>query len=137
MDLTPRTTIVASGLFRQTSTLQQRSGAAGLALGWAPTARLTTWTEIDARLQAGSSARTSYLFVNETSVEAVRGIWLKISPQVRTDPTGPFPALFRTVFEVNVLPRTHWNVDVSYYRDRNRRFKVTTSTVLTQLHVYL
>ena len=128
---------MASGLFRQASTLAARSGATGVAFGFAPAARLNTWTSIDARFQAGSRSGASYIVINETSFEAVRGVWLKFSPQSRTDPAAPGGGLLRALFEVDVLPRTHWNIDVSYYRDRNRRFGVTTTTTLAQLHVYL
>jgi hypothetical protein len=38
-------------------------------------------------------------------------------------------------FEVDLLPRTHWNVAVSYYRDQ--AFGASTTTLLTQLHLYL
>jgi hypothetical protein len=134
-DLTPRTSLVVSGLFRDATTLDPRMGAFGLAGGYAPIARISTWTSLDVDMQSGG--RTSYIFVNETAVEAVRGLWLKVSPQIRTDPTGPYPGLFRLVLDADFLPRTHWNVEVSYYRDRDRRFEVTTSTVLTQLHLYL
>jgi hypothetical protein len=33
------------------------------------------------------------------------------------------------------LPRTHWNVDVSYYHDH--AFDATTSALLAQLHLYM
>ena len=34
----------------------------------------------------------SYIFANQTSVEAFRGVWLRVSPQLRwtdTDPSAP------------------------------------------------
>jgi hypothetical protein len=34
----------------------------------------------------------------------------------------------------DLLPRTHWNVNVAYYRDRVSG--TTISTLLTQLHLY-
>jgi hypothetical protein len=41
------------------------------------------------------------------------------------------------VFEANLLPRTHFNVDVSYYRDKNRASELVSKTFLAQLHLYL
>ena len=37
--------------------------------------------------------------------------------------------------EADLLPRTHWNIGVSYYHDH--AFNSSTSTLLTQLHLYL
>jgi hypothetical protein len=38
---------------------------------------------------------------------------------------------------VDFLPRTHWNVGLSFYRDRERRSGLVTKTLLAQLHLYL
>ena len=35
------------------------------------------------------------------------------------------------------LPRTHWNLDVSYYRDATRGTSSVYQTLLAQLHLYL
>ena len=51
LDVTPRTAVVASGMFRGTSDQDAHSSAGGVALGFAPTAWLTTWTSLDARFQ--------------------------------------------------------------------------------------
>ena len=40
--------------------------------------------EGDAQFQQGSPGAPSYVLVNETSFEVFRGIWLKVSPQLRT-----------------------------------------------------
>ncbi|HEX2454877.1 MAG TPA: hypothetical protein VHI99_14330, partial [Vicinamibacterales bacterium] len=78
----------------------------------------------------------SWVVVNETSVEVYRGIWLKFSPQLRTSGGAPGTSdLRRLAFEANLLPRTHWNVDVSYYHDH--AFDATTSALLAQLHLYM
>jgi hypothetical protein len=45
--------------------------------------------------------------------------------------------LRRLLFEADFLPRTHWNVGVSYYHDHNHTFEVNSSTLLTQLHLYM
>jgi hypothetical protein len=71
---------------------------------------------------------------NEASVEVYRGIWLKFSPQLRTsDGTPGSSDLRRLEFAADLLPRTHWNVNVAYYLDH--AFDASTSTVLVQLHV--
>ena len=135
-DFSPRATIVGSGFYRQSTDVDPRSGAAGGALGFAPTARVTVWTEIDADVQSKAAGGVSWIVVNETSVEVYRGIWLRLSPQFRTAGEAPgAPNLRRLVFGADILPRTHWNVNVSYYRDR--AFDISTSTLLLQLHLYL
>ena len=71
---------------------------------------------------------------NETSIEVYRGLWLKFSPQLRTsDGTPGSSNLRRLSFAADLLPRTHWNVNVAYYLDH--AFEASTSTLLAQLHV--
>ena len=136
LDLTPRTVLVASGIVRDESDVQSRSGAAGLALGFAPSSRLTTWTQIDA-VATTRPSRTAWVVVNETALEVYRGVWIKASPQLRTDGGRGTGDIGRLVLGAAVLPRTHWNVNVSYFRDRNRDFGISTSTLLAQLHLFL
>lgn len=133
-DFGPRSVLVVSGLFRDASTLVPRGGAGGLAYGLAPTSHVSVWSEVDAQWQQGS---TGYTFLNETAFEVHRGLWLKISPQLRTEPGVASAGLERLALEANWLPRTHINVDLSYYRDRNRSTDVVTRTWLAQLHLYL
>jgi hypothetical protein len=138
LDLTPRTAIVGSAAYRQASDLDPKSGLVGGALGFAPTSRISVWTEIDANLQTAERGGHSWVAVNETSFEAYRGLWLKFSPQLKTSGGQPgFSELRRMLFEADFLPRTHWNVDVSYYHDHNHTFEVNSSTLLAQLHLYL
>ena len=138
-DLTARHVIVGSGMYRGESgagALREVSnGAAGLAYGFSPASRVTIWTEADARVRDEPNGR-SLVLVNETSVEAIRGVWLKFSPQLRTG-SGTIPGFLRLKLEANMLPRTHWNIDLAYYRDANRRSKIVTHTVMSQLHLYL
>jgi hypothetical protein len=77
------------------------------------------------------------VLVNETGFEVYRGIWLKISPQLRTSFGDTSGGTFRWAFELNLLPRTHWNVDISHYRDKGRDNDIVTKTTLLQLHLYL
>ena len=135
-DVTPRATIIGSALYRHSTDLDPKSGAVGGAFGFAPTSHVSIWTEVDANLQAKTLGGHSWVLVNETSVEAYRGIWLKFSPQLHTSGGEPgFSQLRRLAFEADLLPRTHWNVGVSYYHDH--AFTASTSTLLAQLHLYV
>jgi hypothetical protein len=135
VDLGSRTTMAASGLYRGESDVEPRLGSAGLAFGVAPTSRLTTWTQVDGQFREGASA-TSYVLVNETSLEVYRGIWLTVTPQARLG-GGAVSDLLRLGVGTVILPRTHFNVNVNYYRDRNRTSHITTQIFLAQLHLYL
>jgi len=137
VDLRPRTVLVASGLFRDASDLDPRSGAAGLALGIAPTSRLSLWTQGDARFREGTSGERAYTLLAEAAFEAYRGVWLRLSPQLRTEFGDASAGVFRLAVGLNLLPRTHCNVVLSYYDDRDRKTDRTTKTLLAQLHLYL
>lgn len=139
VDLSPRATLVASALFRDESASAPRDTAGGLAFGVSPLPRLTVWTQADLQQVEGSvgGRRTRFVFVNETAYEAARGLWLKLSPQLRTSGTEGEPDMLRTAFTLQWLPRTHWNGVLTYYRDVPRGTGVTVHTVLTQLHLYL
>jgi hypothetical protein len=137
MDLGPRTALVVSGLFRDTARLAPQNGAAGVAFGIAPTPHVSVWSEADAQFEKGAAGSPGYVLLNETGVEVYRGVWLKVSPQLRTLPGDTSSGVFRMLFEANLLPRTHWNVDVSYYRDENRASHLVSKTFLAQLHLYL
>ena len=136
IDLTPRNVLVVSGLYRHSSRLEPRSAAGGVAFGFAPVSRLTIWNQMDASWRSGIS-EPSYLFVNETAIEAFRGLWVKVSPQLRTEAGSVTPGLRRLLLGVDLLPRTHWNVNLSYYRDRNVTNDLLTKILLVQLHLYL
>jgi hypothetical protein len=136
-DLGSRTVLVLSGLYRAASDAARRNTMGGVAFGFAPTAHLTTWTEIDARKHEGDTGAPAYAVLNETSFEVYRGIWLKFSPQLLTEPGNTSGGTMRLAFEANLLPRTRWNVDVSYYRDRGRESDIVSKTLLAQLHLYL
>jgi hypothetical protein len=136
-DLRPRVVLVASGLYREESGLGPRRGATGLALGVAPTSRLTLWTQADARFLGGDSSGTAYTVLADAGFEAYRGIWLKFTPQLRTEYGDGSGGVRRLAFGLNLLPRTHWNAIVSFYHDKNRRSERTSKTWLLQLHLYL
>jgi hypothetical protein len=91
---------------------------------------------VDANLKAAALGGRTWVVVNEMAVEAYRGLWLKFSPQLHTSGGEPgFSQVRRLAFEADLLPRTHWNVGLSYYHDA--AFGAHTSTMLTQLHLYL
>ena len=137
-DVTPRTAIVGSAFYRDSTDLDPKSGSVGGAFGFAPTSRVSIWTQVDANLQTQARGGHSWVVANETSVEAYRGLWLKFAPQLRTSGGAPgFSQLRRLAFEADLLPRTHWNVNLNYYRDHDHTLDVTTSTLLAQLHLYL
>jgi hypothetical protein len=135
-DLAPRATLVGSGFYRGSTDVDPQSGAVGAALGFAPTSRVSIWTEVDANLQTKAAGGHTWVVVNETSVEVYRGIWLKFSPQFRTSGEAPGSSQnLRLAFAADLLPRTHWNVNVSYYHDR--AFDTSTSTLVAQLHLFM
>lgn len=135
-DLGARTTLVGSALFRAESDVEPRHGAAGLAFGYAPTSRLTTWTQVDGVFREGLGS-TSYVLVNETSYEVYRGVWAVVTPQARVGGGAAVPDVLRFGVGGVFLPRTHVNVNVHYYRDRNKTSDITTQILLLQLHLYL
>ncbi|HMC56643.1 MAG TPA: hypothetical protein VKH19_15810, partial [Gemmatimonadaceae bacterium] len=98
--------------------------------------RVSVWTEVDANLQTQARGGHSWVAVNETAVEAYRGLWIKFSPQLRTAGGTPgFSELRRLLLEADLLPRTHWNVNVSYYLDH--AFDATASTLVAQVHLFM
>jgi hypothetical protein len=137
-DLTSRTALVASGLFRDAADTDTRAGAAGLALGIAPTPRWAVWIQGDARFRDETNSGTrAYTLLGEASFEVHRGVWLKFSPQIVTEFGDTSAGIVRFVVGLNLLPRTHWNVVVNGYHDRDRKSDGTAKTLLAQLHLYL
>jgi hypothetical protein len=135
-DLNPRMSIVVSGLYRNESEIEPRNGSGGLAFGFAPTPRVSLWTQADARFREGDGS-TAYTLLNETGFEVYRGIWLTVSPQLRTDFGQSSGGVFRMALGANLLPRTHWNVVLKYYRDKNRDTDLVIKTFPAQPHLYL
>jgi len=136
VDLGSRMVLVGSGLVRDESRPRDRHGAVGVALGLAPASRVSIWTQLDGIVEAGGPA-TTYVLVNETSVEVTRGLWLKVSPQAVVGGGDRAADLLRLGTGAVFLPRTHWNVNAWFYRDRNRSSRSTSHTFLLQLHLYL
>ena len=134
-DFGPKVVVVGSGFYRAESDVEVQSGAVGGALGLAPLRRLTIWTEGDAHLQ-DDGAGTSFVFVNETSWEVVRGVWAKFTPQGRTG-SDLVPGVFRWGIGASLFPRTHWNFTFNFYRDSIEDTDEALKTFLAQLHIYL
>ena len=137
IDLSPRTVLAASALYRGASDVAPRSTGAGLSFGYAPTPWLTTWTHADVQFQRLDASGRAYILANQTSVEALRGVWLRISPQWRRTDTDPRSEIRRLVYGLDIYPRTHWHVNLSWYRDRLPFNDRSTRTLLAQLHLYL
>lgn len=139
LDLRPNLALVASGLYRAASDLEPKRSAVGLAAGFAPFSRVTLLAQADARFRDDPAAAgdTAYTLLGEAAVEVYRGVWLRVSPQLATAYGDGGAGTSRLVLGLNLLPRTHWNVVVSYYHDRDRASDFTTKTLLLQLHLYL
>ena len=136
-DLTPRIVVVGSALYRDASDLDPKSGAGGFSFGFAPGRRVTTWTQLDTLFQDRLASDRTHVLVHQTSIEAVRGLWIRISPQIRWTDDDPQAEVRRFVVGADVFPRTHWHVNLSYYRDRIQFFDLGAQTFLAQLHLYL
>lgn len=137
IDVRPRTVVVASGLLRAASDRESRSGATGLAAGFAPFSRLTLWTQADVRFRDDAAGPRAYTVLGDAAFEAWRGVWLRFTPQLRTEFGDSSAGTRRLALGLNLLPRTHWNVILNWYHDRNRSSGRTTKTLLAQLHLYL
>jgi hypothetical protein len=137
LDLSSRTVLVFSGLYRANATLEHANGGGGIAFGIAPTRRLSIWSQADVQYQQGSSGAPAYTLLNETGLELFRGLWLKVSPQLRTDYGNTSGGVLRLAAEADLLPRTHWNLGLSYYHDKARSTGSVYETLLAQLHLYL
>ena len=137
VDLSPRTVVVGSILHRGATHAGPRSTDSGVSFGYAPVRWLATWTHADLRLQRRAASDRSYIVANQTSVEAWRGVWLRVSPQVRWTARDPRGEVRRMVYGLDFYPRTHWHVNLSYYRDHRPLGDLHTRALLAQLHLYL
>lgn len=138
VDLRPRTVLVLSGLYRDASDRDPRSAAAGLALGFAPSSRLTLWGQADLRFRGGESDDgRAWTLLGQAALEVHRGVWIALSPQLATDFEDVQAGVLRLNASLNLLPRTHWHVVVSWSHDRDRRTERSTKVLLAQLHLYL
>jgi hypothetical protein len=133
-DLGRSRSLVLSALRRNAADHAAAETLGGIAFGFAPSRRWSVWTEGDVRSEEGRGS--AYSFANETSFEVHRGLWLKLTPQLRTLAGDSGGGLIRAGAAVDWLPRTHLNLGLLYYRDKDRRSDASTKTLLAQLHVY-
>ena len=136
-DLGSRTVLVGSVLHRGDGDRAPRSTSAGVSFGYAPVPWLVTWTQADARLQELAGGDRTIILTNQTSVEAWRGIWLRVSPQVYRVSGDPRAEIRRMVYGLDLYPRTHWHLNLSWYRDRFVSADRLDTRLLAQLHLYL
>ena len=127
---------VLSALHRASGDRVAKENAGGVAFGFAPSKRLAVWTEAQAR-SVDRLGGTAYTLVNETSFEAARGLWLKFTPQLLTNPGDTSAGVWRMGVSLDWFVRAHWNVGALYYRDKDRRSPVVTKTLLGQFQIYL
>lgn len=133
VDVGARTAVAISARHDADSDVTASRTAAGAAIGHAPTAWWTTWTQVD---RQSSRGRASYQLTHETAIEAYRGVWVTVSPQLRLGTGDARNDLRRLAIGTVLLPRTHVNVNLTYYRDWSEVSDTTRHIVLSQLHVY-
>ena len=136
-DFGSRTVAVGSVLHRGASEGAGRSTAVGASFGHAPVPWLTTWTQADVHFQDSAPGDGAVILTNQTSVEVWRGVWLRISPQRYRVPDHPHAEIHRMVYGLDLYPRTHWHVNLSWYRDRFVSSGRLHQRLLAQLHLYL
>ncbi len=136
-DFGSRTVAVGSVLHRGASDRAGRSTAVGASFGHAPVPWLTTWTQVDVRFQDSAPGDRAVILTNQTSVEVWRGVWLRVSPQRYRVPDNPRSEIHRMVYGLDLYPRTHWHVNLSWYRDRFVSSGRLHQRLLAQMHLYL
>lgn len=138
LDLRPNLVLVASGLYRDASKLDPGRSALGLAAGVAPIRRLTLLVQGDARFRdAAGGSQTAYTLLGLAAFELYRGVWLQVSPQLLTAYGDSSGGVSRFSAGLNLLPRTHFNLQLFYYHDASRGGGPARKTLLAQLHLYL
>ncbi|MDE2711790.1 MAG: hypothetical protein F4Z74_04150 [Acidobacteria bacterium] len=136
-DLGSRTVAVASVLHRGAADRAARRTAVGASFGYAPAPWLTTWTQLDVQFRDSAPDDRAVILTNQTSVEVWRGVWLRISPQRYRVPDDSRAEIHRMVYGLDLYPRTHWHVNLSWYRDRFVFSDRLDRRLLLQLHLYL
>lgn len=136
-ELSPRTVLVGSVLHRGASERAERGTSAGASVGYAPFPWLVSWTQVDTRFQDSIRGARALILTNQTSAELWRGVWFRISPQAYRVFDDPPSEIRRMVYGLDFYPRTHWHLNLSWYRDRFVFSDRLTTTLLAQLHLYL
>ena len=136
-DFGSRLVVVGSVLHRGASDRNVRSTAAGASFGYAPAPWLTTWTQVDVRFDDSAPGDAAVILTHQASVEVWRGVWLRVSPQRYRAPERPHADINRMVYGLDLYPRTHWHVNLSWYRDRFLTSDRLDTRLLMQVHLYL
>ncbi|MDE2882465.1 MAG: hypothetical protein OXP70_11460 [Acidobacteriota bacterium] len=136
-DLGSRTVAVGSVLHRGASDRAARSTAVGASFGYAPVPWLTTWTQGDVQFRDAAPGDSAAILTHQTSAEVWRGVWLRVSPQRYRVRDNPRAEIHRMVYGLDLYLRTHWHVNLSWYRDRFVSSGRLHQRVLAQLHLYL
>ena len=136
-DLAPRAAIVGSAFYRHSTNVDPQSGAVGGAFGVrANVSRVDLDGSRRRPADEGSGRAPRAWWSMRPPSRCVAAIWLKFSPQFRTAGGAQgSTSLRRLEFAADLLPRTHWHVNVSYYHDH--AFAASTSALLAQLHLFM
>ena len=137
LEFGPKNQLVFSGLFRAPNDFQPQQWLGSVAWGFAPTHRLTFWSELDSRAQTGWKGTPEYVLYNRTSFEVYRGVWLHFAPQLNTELANISGGTSRLQVGAQFLPRPHWDFNVVWTRERDRRSGFVVKTLVWQLHMYL
>jgi len=129
--------LVMSGIVRSGSRNADASAIGGLAWGWAPRSHIVVWSELDALVTRGWKGTPQYTLATEASFEVYRGLWLKFAPQLATALYDVSGGQSRYALVAQFLPRTHWDLNLRYIRERDRIQDVAVGIVLMQCHFYM
>ena len=136
-DLSPRTVVAGSLLYRGETDFGPRSTHTGVSFGYAPVPWLVTWTHADRRLREAGPERSGVHIRQPDVGGSVAGDLAESVAAGALDRQGPLGEVRRMVYGLDFYPRTHWHVSLSYYRDHFRFGDMHTKTFMAQLHLYL
>ena len=136
-DLGERKALVLSGLHRGSTKGQPQQFVGGVAYGIAPSSRLSLWTELDVRAMEGWKGTPEYVIVHEAAFEIVRGLWIKVSPQIHTALANVSGGTTRLQIGLQFLPVSHVNLILAWSVDKDRIRGTKFYTLVSQFHLYL
>ena len=130
-------TLVMSGLYRGAGRYAPASGLGGLAWGWSPQPNFVLWSEINALVAPGWKGTPKYVLSTEASYQLYRGLWLRFQPQLMTELANINGGMSRYAFYLQFLPRTHWDLNLAYARERQRVEDQVYGIWFLQCHIYM
>lgn len=136
-DLSERKALVLSGLHRGSTRGQAQQFIGGVAFGFAPSSRVSLWTELDVRAMEGWKGTPEYVIMHEASFEVLRGVWLKVSPQLHTALANISGGTTRLQIGLQLLPISHVNLNFAWSADKDRESGTVFHTFVSQFHLYL